>query len=209
MGDRIIQIIIREKIAFIDIDDTLSDSVPEFIALVNDILNTDFQKFHLTEYDLGILHPDITAEAIQRVISDDALLRRICVLPGALQGFSQFRSLGFRIILVTARLEAQRSITVTWLEANGFFYDELIMERPKHEVLDELVHTYEPEIVVVCEDSPKSLVLAEKGAKVFLFEQPWNMACIGDVVRVQGWYDLLARMTFYNVENALDMLRIA
>ena len=58
---------------------------------------------------------------------DGQVLENVKVLPGTIEKFREWDSLGYNIILITGRKESLRDITLKQLRETGLYFDHLIM----------------------------------------------------------------------------------
>jgi uncharacterized HAD superfamily protein len=84
---------------------------------------TEDVKNYLIDID-GTICDDIPNEEPWRMI--DAQL-----YPDALETINKWHDEGHIITFFTARTEAHRGITITWLDRNGFKYHGLLMGKPR------------------------------------------------------------------------------
>lgn len=52
------------------------------------------------------------------------------LVPGALAALKRFRDEGWRVVIYTARREADRAVTERWLQVKVVPYDELVLGKP-------------------------------------------------------------------------------
>ncbi len=59
------------------------------------------------------------------------LKRNKCPLKeGAVESIRSMKDKGYKIILFTSRISAERKVTEKWLKDHNIYYDELVMDKP-------------------------------------------------------------------------------
>jgi hypothetical protein len=58
---------------------------------------------------------------------DGQMLKDVRILPGTIEKFREWDSLGYNIVLITGRKESLRSVTLKQLKSVGLYFDHLIM----------------------------------------------------------------------------------
>lgn len=119
---------------------------------------------------------------------------------------------GHEIYFITARNEARRMVTETWLREKRILdYAKAVHLKPHGEFNPDYPRgRYDPQssaaykvrlaqelrLDLFCEDDVIiSEALAEAGVRVLLFDHPWNRDVSHErIVRVSGWSDVAARL---------------
>ncbi|MDD3646346.1 MAG: HAD hydrolase-like protein [Candidatus Gracilibacteria bacterium] len=144
---------------------------------------------------------DITVEEaiiwFRQPMYDDMELCRIPVVPGAKEKLLELKQAGYKLFVVTARIEELfGEYTKTWIEKYfPSIFDNIIFADHFHETRkekSELCHEYGIEIMI--EDNYDYAVeLAQNGIKTYLLEKPWNSWQDGvheNIIRVKSWENI-------------------
>jgi len=146
-----------------DLDDVIAD----LESLVKHEHIKELEKTELTRQLLAVLLPPI--------------YERLPVVPGAKENLLRIKEIPAKIVIVTARFDADERITREWLEREMIPYDEIhFVGRFKDKSI-----TYYDWFV---DDIPENLLTLQAKRK-FLFNRPWNKNSeIG--TRVYSWDEI-------------------
>ncbi len=182
----------------IDIDDVLTDSLPEFLRAFNRRFGL---QISVTEAGWEIFgrHPEIPREEIRAFFAElhhaDFLGSRP-LLPGAREGVERLHGGGHRLFIITGRLRQDRTITERWLTRNGlsFFFEEIIHRDGIDAGLHKRRAAERLRLDVLVEDEYHvALAAAELPVWVLLFDRPWNQGPLPPrVLRIRSWPDVIA-----------------
>lgn len=174
------------RVICVDVDDVICDLEP---------WRTDLGA--LTPEQAAASHKLAATEAMKNRFYANGGFREMKPIEGAMMAFHHLKSLGWKIVLVTARPQWQYkrlySDTVFWLAEHGFVYDLLLFSRNKVEAVYEHVRPAWPAYFV--EDHPgNAAALAEAGIHVLLYDQPYNrnVSASGALTRVANWTEILS-----------------
>lgn len=179
------------RIAIIDVDDVLGESVESFLPEINIRCHTSYVVEQITHWDFERSFPGyVTNEQAWQVFDDPTVLRRIRPKPLARNGLMYLRDREFTLVVSTSRKEIHYDVTKEWLFKQSFFHHHLFVGRKKDEVLSELMMRYDTKKAIAFEDNfLNASALAEAGAFVFLFDRPWNrsFSITENMRRISGW----------------------
>ena len=182
-----------KKVCAIDIDDTLSDSTPFWIAYVNDKLKTSFN-------DLDEMKNTLSYKQYKKLKKEyrvSGIKANIPALPGASELTKKLKERGYHIIIITARpandYPELTKITNQWLRDNNIEYDGIIFDKDKHvKVLEKA-----PNLSFSVNDHyTEALLLAKWGYNTFLLDNRYNRRdhpndFRGDIIRVNNLLEII------------------
>ena len=178
-----------EKVCAIDIDDTIAASIPFFIEWMNKRLQKSFT-------DLDEIKNTIPYNQYRRLKKEyrtSGVKLNIPVIPGSSELTSGLKTLGYKIIIITARpandYPELTKITNQWLRNNDIQYDGIIFDKHKHiKVLEQV-----PNLSFSINDhKTEANLLSKWGYTTFLIDNIYNQGEIGEnVVRISKLSEIL------------------
>lgn len=211
----------RERIAFVDLDGTCTNSRPYFIAELLKLLGKQSSAEFLRRTHESLLHLDDEAVAKKLLAhlgakkifdclaaSDpDCWASRVTPYPGTGQAFRLLKKHGFRVYICTARNEPMRDITTTWLKRYGLagFVDALYLKPERSQASPQYKAWLARDLEVshVFEDSwdnTKAILKEAYAQQAYLINRPWNKeitASAQDVILL-SYPNLYRQNSFYH-----------
>lgn len=179
------------KVAFIDLDGVIADCTKrlELAQMAKDhyqlIVQNELDSFSgNVKKELEAL---VTGIYWQTVFDPD-LVSMDTPIPGAAEGLARIEAEGYRIILLSSRIEAMRVETYKWLERHGMkgdgygFRREMVLVAPafkndyvktvtwKIGIIQQLTALFEIEEVLLVDDTPAIRAALDNAGMPFLFQ---------------------------------------
>ena len=95
---------------------------------------------------------------------------------------------GHRLSYITARSEALRAVTEEWLIEYRFPFAELIMGKPKVDVIKE----YKIELMI--EDAPHEIERLAPVTRLIVLDRPYNRSLNLQYERVERWTEIIGKI---------------
>jgi hypothetical protein len=179
----------------IDIDDVLADFHQVMWALAEKhvpIDEEDKKQYVIQDTKHGSLD---LRDKIMEEMYQKRLIANMPEIPGAVEEVNKWHDAGHKIVLITARSKGWEDQTKEWLDKVGLKYDKLIITNHQ----DKAKFAEDEGVNIFIDDSVNFLEnMADKGIKVYVFDQPWNTELA--VPRIRGWRKVKA-----SVKMAQDM----
>jgi len=161
------------KIAAIDLDDILADSIPGWINFVNTSYYVRNHKipFFINLQQMKKTIPYYYYRELKGNYRKSEIKKNLPVITGAKDFLSGLKELGYKIVIMTARKEPSLKLTVEWLDKNNLYYDELVLDKNKH---IKILQRY-PNLNFMVEDNRTvANLVASWGYKVYLLNNIYN-----------------------------------
>jgi len=181
----------------IDIDDTLSEFVKQYLLFYNGIEGTTFTPEQLTTYSLSALF-GITREEqrqlLQKFYSSPEFQAMPCI-PGAVEGVARLRE-SSQLVSVTARSKSLEEQTRGWITKHfgnafsGIFPTSFSLSGPS---IRKSAVCLDLGVRLTIEDSLHHATdIASEGIPVILLDKPWNQtdSLPENVTRVYSWEEI-------------------
>lgn len=193
-----------EKVLMVDVDGVLADYPNSFYDFINQKLGTKFNPALQHDYDfckvMGIDRKKY--EELKHEYRESGYKRYLKVIPGSKESLDEFKRLGYKIVIFTARPVSDynriETDTLFWLNENKLPYDMVLFAEKKHEELAKFYKNVKP--VFFFEDSESNaLALADDGIKVILFNKPHHKYTEANenIVRVNNWDEARVCLKLY------------
>jgi 5'(3')-deoxyribonucleotidase len=114
-----------KRIAFIDVDGVVADLATAWLDAYNKDYGDNLCPDDLTEWNLVNKVVPECGEKIMDYLHDPNLYNNAKQIPGALDGVSYIRSLGYRVVFATASVNGSAGRKYKWLVDNKFLESEL------------------------------------------------------------------------------------
>ncbi len=175
-----IELSILTKIIAFDIDGVLADYSSAFIDYIRikKELSDDVKIIH-NEYHFASILPDFTYEEESELAAsfvNEGNLRHLPCYEGAKELLRTLRSMGYKIVLITARpykrFRRMYDDTMYWLNNNGIVCDKIIWNDNKADAIQSLYPAYTDYFV---EDRDKHVLeVSSLGVNVILIDKLYN-----------------------------------
>lgn len=182
-----------KKAIGIDIDGVIGDSDRIFRKHLNSFFHLKLKRSDIKEFYyekvLGLSEEEIMP--FWRHFNENRLWLEIPLIRNARTSIDYLKS-KYAIILITARNEKLRDVTVEWLTANAVPYDELTMLSGSESKITKILQNNIRLNALVEDKLENAYHFAEEGVKVFLFDYPWNRSGSAreNIVRVRSWKEI-------------------
>lgn len=182
----------------IDIDGVLADSLPLWVHTLNSFFNKNKRVEDIHLYDI-IKTFDITPAELKTFIEQHGQF--LMVAPGPVNGAAYCLNLLKRyhsIYIVTARNEAYRPETQSWLQRYGMLYDKLILIG-SHKKADTCLK-YGLDVMV--EDTLEvGLEISAAGIPVILLNASYNQGDLPErICRKYSWFEIFRALMVETVQ---------
>ena len=188
---------VNQRIVLCDIDQVVADLYPSWFGRYNRDYNDDLHTSRVTAWNMEQFVKAECGKDIFRYLSQRDLYDDVLPVMGALNGVEHLRSLGLRVVFLTASNLHMGGRKLQWLIEHGF----LAVEQDQHHHHDyvECVDKglFAPVGNFMIDDYPVNL-RPYQGQRV-LFSQPHNAsihATDEGMVRVNNWKEIQA---FFNI----------
>lgn len=185
------EVIKKQPIILLDMDDTLCDLTTPCIELLNkkhraSITKEDRYLWHM-EHSLIKKVPELTSSNVWDSLNTPGLFRNLSMMPGAKKSLKEMRDLGWRIVIVTSLPSVQHNPgqvvqeKYEWIDEN---LSGLIAPR-------DLIFTNEKYLIqgdVLIDDADHNLTLFQ--GPTIAFDQPWNRTT-RSTSRVMNWTEVV------------------
>lgn len=167
----------KQPIIFVDIDDTISDTLNHILSVVNDTHKTNYTPEDQTlerreggdeEYE----------NRIKQVLGQADAISQTKPYADALDAMKQLHEAGYEIHIVSSRKENLHQVTQQWLVDHGFA-DYIDRIHPRDNALSgnkfkrQTAQAIQP--VAAFDDTyDVAAAMAEEGTEVYLIDKPWN-----------------------------------
>lgn len=189
-----------ERIVYVDVDDTTLDLHGEWVT---NRYNNDYND-NLTRRDVKTweLHKFVKPECGRKIydyLNDPDLYKSVKPLPGAIEGIEKIRSLGWRVIFLTAYFNTPK---IEALHNYGLLKEYPYNDGRWHTACDVVMANDKTLLKgdMLIDDKTDNI---EKFGKGLIFDQPWNQDC--NFPRVYNWYD---DNTFKYFEQEFDYVKV-
>jgi 5'-nucleotidase len=158
----------KEMIVLVDVDSTVADLMPEWLRLYNEEWGDKLSSSDITEWDMTkFVHPDCGNKIYSYLLRED-LYDNVKPIDGAVEGVQHIRSLGHRVVFVSAGVYAHAKFV--WLNKHGFepgkYAEDFIVAYDKSLIQgDVLIDDKYENVIKFPQDDYKCSIL---------FSQPWN-----------------------------------
>lgn len=170
----------------VDVDDVVLDLVDNWVSTYNNDFNDNLKKEEILDWDISrFVHP-LAKIRIYEYLENGLVFNNSKPVVGALKSINILKSLGYRIIYVTA--SNPDDVKFDWLLRNGF-----IEER------DDFVVTRDKSLIrasILIDDNYDNVTsFLGKG---ILMNQPWNMKFHWKY-RITNWDDFINKYVLWNI----------
>jgi 5'(3')-deoxyribonucleotidase len=188
---------IEQQIVLVDVDQVVADLYPSWFGRYNKEYSDDLHTDRVTSWNMEQFVKPECGKDIFRYLSQRDLYDDVLPVHGALEGINHIRSLGFRVVFLTASNLHMGGRKLQWLIEHGF----LTVEKDQHhhhdyvECVDKSL--FAPVGSFMIDDYPVNL-RPYQGQRV-LFTQPHNanLDTVSEgMVRVNNWAQVKA---FFNI----------
>lgn len=129
----------------LDVDGVLADFIGGILPMLNEMLGTDYQREHITQFDfcasLG-LRPDVGAAVKRRIGAARGLAATLEVLPGAIEGVGRLSAIA-EIYVVTSPWNSNETWVFEreqWLLKNfGIGHNRVVHASAKHLIVGDML----------------------------------------------------------------------
>lgn len=176
----------KKLIIALDVDDVVLDLVPNWVRIYNRDFNNSVRVEDINNWDIGqIVRPE-DREAMYSYADGIEIFDTAPPVVDALEGVNLIKSLGHRVIYVTANNPF--GCKLPWLIKHKFL-----------EGIDDLVSAHDKSLVLAdyLIDDKYENVIAFKG-KSYLFNQPWNKE-YAYYSRVLNWRNIISKIKERNM----------
>ncbi|MDD5065927.1 MAG: hypothetical protein PHF84_02650 [bacterium] len=184
-----------KKAIGIDIDGVIGDSDKIFRKYINQYYNLNLKRKDITQfYYEKIL--GITEEKMMEFweyFNTGRFWLEIPLISNAKTSIDYLKD-KYAIIIITARDEKLKEVTIEWLNNNKIHYDELLMLTENESKLSRVLQNNILLNAVIEDKLENALHFVNEGMKVYLFDYPWNQSAIKkeNMERVSGWKEVLS-----------------
>ena len=179
----------------IDIDDVLADFHQVMWSLAEKYIpidEEDKKQYVIQDTKHGSLD---LRDKIMEEMYQKRLIANMPEIPGAVEQVNKWHDAGHKIVLITARSKGWEEQTKEWLDKVGLKYDKLIITNHQ----DKAKFAEDEGVNIFIDDSVNFLEnMADKGIKVYVFDQPWNTELA--VPRIRGWRKVKAGQKAHGLE---------
>lgn len=168
----------------VDVDDVLADFVTSYLKEHNFVHGTNHKREDIKTYT-GL--PDLLGMSREELWNDlfvksvNGFFRKIKIRDGAVKVMNDLYESGNGLYIVTHRVAGDD--TFYWLNNHLIKYDKLLLTGDKKKIYEAV------NADVVLEDNLEHAYAGlDCGARVFLFDQPWN-AGHHPMIRCYSWED--------------------
>ena len=130
----------------------------------------------------------VSNEEVKQFMADKAheIFRSLPPAPKAKQVLTKLKNQGFTIILITARNDKYRNLTLNWLEKHQIPFDQLIHSKHKADVCQELG------VELFIDDKLENLQSIKENMEIplLLMDMDHNQHYEGAIPRVNNWLEI-------------------
>ncbi len=184
----------------IDIDGIIGDSDKTFRKYINKKFGFTLKRSDITKfmYEDILLIPKSKMKEFWKEFTEKKLWKEIPLLPNAKTAINYLKD-KYYIVIITARPETIKDMTIEWLSENGIYYDKLFfVNEEKGESKLNKIFRANINLRFHIEDRVEfALEFANEKIKVLLFDYPWNRDIKKKydpeyLIRVKGWREALS-----------------
>jgi uncharacterized HAD superfamily protein len=166
-----------QKVAIIDIDDTIADMRTPICSMLNSMMNTSLSWNEWYTLDVQKLY-GISRGDFLTALRDNEIIEKMVPHHNTLKFMEELKNAGYFISLLTARGWHNNGTHVTkqWLNEYNIPFDELIVCGITEDKSD-IVSKHYKHIEFTVDDSLshcRNYVLNDKIKDVFVYDMPWN-----------------------------------
>jgi 5'-nucleotidase len=174
----------------IDVDDTVANLMDSWLYIYNQEYNDGVSQRDIKSWDISKYVK--CGHSIYKYLRNPDLYNIVEPVENAKWGVDRLRSMGFRLVFITASTQEQSTRKYRWLSEYG-----MIDERKNYiECLDKSLVMVD----YLIDDNPENVINAHGQGVVFTKE--WNKTLVG-YPRVDSWQDIVEY--FVRVENQIEM----
>ncbi len=179
----------------IDIDGVIGDSDKIFRKYMNQYFNLKLKRKDIKEFYyekvLSMNPEDI--QPFWEEFNNKGYWMEIPLLNNAKSSIDYLKE-KYAIILITARTEKIKDLTLAWLEKHKIKYDQLHFLNENESKITKVLQNNISLNALIEDKLENALNFAGEGTRVFLFDYPWNQfeKKIENLIRVKGWCDILS-----------------
>jgi phosphoglycolate phosphatase-like HAD superfamily hydrolase len=167
-----------KPVVFIDVDDTIADTVRHVLGRINEGRPQPYQFHELTLNFREGRHEGKEYNQAVKALLQPKLVSAIAPYPDALEALRRLHRAGYEIHIVSARQELLHEVTARWLERHGFAdFIERIHPRPnslKGKLFKQQLTQRIKPVALFDDTLDVALELAGSVDSVFLIDKPWN-----------------------------------
>jgi len=177
----------------LDIDDTLVSFLGPFLDAWNEAKDDLVSLSSMTDYDFSQKRMNAFLHMLEKI----GFYRNLPACWGAVSFVNKLKSMGIKIVLITARPSKFRRDTEFNLDESGFTYDDLIFSKEKSQIINNLKNKYH--FLAFADDRLSTVVNVGNKCSLpfnFLLTQPHNADFVltSNIVRVNYILDILSIM---------------
>lgn len=184
-----------KKAIGIDIDGVIGDSDKIFRKYMNQYFNLKLKRKDIKEFYyekvLSISPEEITP--FWEEFNNKGYWMEIPLVDNAKSSIDYLKE-KYAIILITARTENIKDLTLAWLEKHKIKYDQLHFLNENESKITKVLQNNISLNALIDDKLENALNFAGEGTRVFLFDYPWNQfdKKVENLIRVKGWCDILS-----------------
>jgi len=180
----------------IDIDEVVAEFVDGFLEFYNQKAGTSLDREDIKSYSFHE-NLEISEEEVEGIVDEFCNSEKLVdlgIVEGSKQGVINLDKY-HDVVFITSRSSDFEKGTEKFLKKN-FPEHDFEIYFSKKDVKSKAEICSELGIDLILEDNPHyALDCAEKGTRVFLFNQPWNQDCEHEnIIRVRNWTEVLEEL---------------
>ncbi|MCF7834583.1 HAD hydrolase-like protein [Candidatus Gracilibacteria bacterium] len=172
-----------EKIIGIDLDEVLSETVETMLKSHNNMINgmsiykediSDYYIFNIKKYKIS---QEDAVKYFRSFYDQTQSNDDIPAIKGSADGLKRLKKNGWKIVIVTARREDIKDITISWLDHHfpGLWDDILFASHFTDKQINKSELCKQNGINIMIEDNlDYAIEMANEGIKMYLLDKPWN-----------------------------------
>ncbi len=176
------------KIAIVDIDDTLADMRSMICEVLNEHCDKDLHWSRWNTFRVEEMY-GISYHDFFDLLKRNSIIERMRPHDESAEFMRNLKHAGFHVTLLTARAwhPESREVTARWLDEHGIVYDNLVVcgvEHDKSEIVDSMYNGVD----FTVDDSAthcRSYVKNQNIKNVFVYNMPWNKCQLLDASRAK------------------------
>jgi 5'(3')-deoxyribonucleotidase len=175
----------KKLIALVDVDETVADLHTPWMKRASKVVGRTITTDMVTEWSMKNLFTESEMPLVMNCLTDQTIYDEMEPVPGALMGVRKLRSLGLRVVFVTAALPGETlRRKYQWLKEQGFLDWREHADQPE---LSDFVQAYDKSLLrgdIMVDDKPENMF--DFTGLAILFSQPHNRNHRG-LPRADGW----------------------
>lgn len=167
----------------VDVDDTVAELMDEWLIIYENLYGRGLKKEHITDWECSCI-PTEHRKEFYAILHSQTLYDNVKPVKGALEGITELRNAGARIVFVTSAVQGHEGAKLRWLRWYGFL--------PERYAEPDYIECYDKSLIradLIIDDKPDTCLAYP--AYAILKETPanrtWENPDLTRIIRAKEW----------------------